>query len=151
MTNAQPPAPDRTRFAQVGLALIAASIFLGNVPMVGLLPAAISFLLPKFKVLGWWLTVVLVVLLLCVTVGGAIYLYQNWNVAVFESAYLARLTAVLMAVMLVGCGLSLFGLLAPGTRRNVDQRTLAQYPHAFDEPSGSRVEKSPAQSPPDRT
>lgn len=151
VTNPQPPRPDRTRFAQVGLALIAASIFLGNVPIVGLLPATISFLLPRFKVLGWWLTVVLVMLFLCVTVGGAVYLTRNWNVSMFESAYLTRLTAALMAVMIIGCLLALFGLLSPGTRRAVDRRTLEQYPHAFDEPSRGQVEKSPAQSPPDRT
>jgi hypothetical protein len=125
--------PDRTRIAQVGLALIAVTLFLGNSPILGLLPATISFFLPKFRVLGWWLTVVLSLAFCAITVGGAIYLGRNWSTAVFEDSYRAYLSAGLMALMLLGCGLTFFGLLSKGTRNAVERRTLEIAPHAFDD------------------
>ena len=133
MTTPSPtPPPDRIRIAQLGLALIAVSSFFGNAPVIGLLPAIIAFFLPRFRVLGWWLTVVLVLVFTTITAGGAVFLARNWSTAAFEARNLAILSAVLMSLMLVGCAIAFVGLLSRGTRNAVELRTLEIAPHAFD-------------------
>lgn len=127
----QTPA-DRTRIAQLGLALVAACLFLGNSPVTGLVPAVLSFLVPRFRIIGWWSTVVLTLLLASVSAGALVYLMRQWSTAVFEDASLAWWSLTLIGLTLLGCLVTLAGLLAPGTRRAMEARTTSMYPGAFD-------------------
>ncbi|MFN4244071.1 MAG: hypothetical protein ACK4PI_12650 [Tepidisphaerales bacterium] len=132
LVHAGSPPADRARLAQLGLALVAVCLFFGNTPVTGLVPAALSFFVPRFRVIGWWVTVVLVLLLASVSLGGLVYLLRQWSAASFEDPALAWWSLGLMSGTLLGCLLTLVGLLAPGTRRAMEARTTAAYPHAFD-------------------
>lgn len=126
-------AADRSGVARLGLAAVAVCLFLGNVPLTGLLPATLAVFVPRFRIIGWWMTVVVTLLLASVMTGGVVYLARNWSAAVFEAPGLARWSMGLMVGTLVGCLVALTGLLAPGTRRAVERRTMEVAPHAFDE------------------
>lgn len=132
--------PDRTALARVGLVVVAISLFAGRSP-VGLLPLVLSLMLPRFRVLGWWITVVLTTLLTAVTVGAAVFLLRTSGGAASGPVLYA---AACMAGTLVGCGLSLVGLLSPGTRRAVEQRTLEVAPGAFTPPPPRGTDPAPA-------
>lgn len=125
--------PDRTKIARIGLVLMGLSLLLGA-RILGLLPVVLSIFLPRFRVLGWWLTVVMTVLVLAVAAGGLFYMATNWSKFIFEQRTQTLYATGVISMALMSCGVTLYGLLAPGTRRAVERRTLEVAPHAFDEP-----------------
>lgn len=123
--------PDRTKLARIGLTLMGISFLLGAKPL-GLLPVALGLFLPTFRILGWWLTVVLTVALLAITVGTAIFVAGTWSTAYAQAPGQMQFVVALIGLCVAGAAMALVGLLSPGTRRAVERRTLAVAPHAFD-------------------
>lgn len=117
---------DLSRLASIGLLILAISLFTGRSP-VGLLPMVMSLFVMRFRILGWWLTVVFVVAVGAIAVGAVVFVLRRYGIT--PEAYYSL---GVMCGSLVGCTMALVGLLAPGTRRAMEARTLEKAPHAFD-------------------
>lgn len=117
---------DLSRIASVGLLVLAVSLLTGK-SCFGILPLFVSLFVARFRVLGWWLTVVMVVAVGAIAIGGMVFVLREYGVGAN-----AWYSLGVMGGSLLGCCISLVGLLAPGTRRAVEERTVASVPGAFE-------------------
>lgn len=108
------------------------SVLVGG-KLIGLLFVLLAIFVPRFRVLGWWLTVVVVALVLATSVGTGIYLAGHFGELRATSAMMTWQSVGQVGFCALGSVLALLGLVARGTRRAVEARTVAVAPGAFEE------------------
>lgn len=127
--------PDRIGIARLGLMGMSLGFVLSAQPEARMpwVPAGILFLLallvPRFKVLGWWLTVVFATFVTAISTGIGLNFLRAMLTG--QSASWLLRVVILTAVVSLSGVIALFGLFSRGTRAGVERRTNAAMPGTF--------------------
>jgi hypothetical protein len=122
---------DRTQVARIALTCVAIGMFLYGA-WLGVIPLLQGILLPRLRVLGWWITVVFALLMISVAVGACVAGYRSGAFSSLDRTSMLQLAPNLL--VLVGLLVALWALLSKGTRLAVEKRTLEFAPEAFGDP-----------------